>query len=340
MKKSLVTLALMSAFAAPAFAQSNVTVYGVVDAGIDYSRSAGVSTSSVTSGSAAGGLSDSRIGFKGQEDLGNGVSVKFVVEQGFNVDDGSEAEGGKSFSRQAWVGLASKEAGEIRLGRQNSLIYDATAAIDPFNVGLSGNAVNFLGAGEYSLRTDNAVTYISPSVGGFEGRVQYGFGETPDSTSNNSTVGFNGSYTTGALTVSLTRNQVKAEEFGLDLKKSDTLVGATYDFKAVKAHVAYGQTKVEETGFGVEDKLTNYLVGVSAPVGNGTVMASYIHSDFKDVPEAKSNQFAVGYVHPLSKRTKLYASYAHVSNDDNVALRAATFGENASKLNLGINHSF
>jgi len=337
MKKSLVTLALMSAFAAPAFAQSNVTVYGVVDAGFEHTRSAGVNTSGV----ASGGMSDSRIGFKGQEDLGNGVTAKFVVEQGFNVDDGSEAESGKSFSRQAWVGLSSKTAGEIRFGRQNSLIYDATASVDPFAVGLAGNAAEFLGGGFYNYRVDNAVTYIAPSVGGFEGRVQYGFGEVPGSTSDNRVVGFSGAYTTGDLSVSVTHNQQKVNDLGLDAKKTDTLVGATYNFKVAKAHVAYGQTKLEEVGLG-DGKLNNFLVGVSAPVGTGTVLASYMHSDVKDADDAKSSQFSIGYVHPMSKRTKLYASYAHLSNDDNVnlGLRAASLGESASKFNVGINHSF
>ena len=326
----------MSAFAAPAFAQSNVTVYGVVDAGLEHTRSAGVNTTGV----ASGGMSDSRIGFKGQEDLGNGVTAKFVVEQGFNVDDGSEAEGGKAFSRQAWVGLSSKSLGEVRFGRQHSLVYDAVAAIDPFAVGLAGNASEFLGGGLYNRRVDNAVTYIAPSVGGFEGRVQYGFGETPGSVSDNRVLGFNGAYTTGDLSFSVTHNQEKINEVGLDAKKTDTLVGATYDFKIAKAHVAYGQTKVEETGLAVNDKLNNFLVGVSAPVGTGTVLASYMHSDVKDADQAKSSQFSVGYIHPMSKRTKLYASYAHVSNDDNVALKSAAFGESASKFNIGVNHSF
>jgi predicted porin len=337
MKKSLVTLALMSAFAAPAFAQSNVTVYGVVDAGLDSTRAAGVTTSGV----ASGGMSDSRIGFKGQEDLGNGVTAKFVLEQGFNVDDGSQDSNGRAFSRQAWVGLASKNAGELRLGRQNSLIYDATASIDPFNVGLAGNAVKFLGYGAYQLRVDNAVTYITPQMGGFEGRVQYGFGETAGSTSDNHTLGFNGSYTTGPLSVSLTRNEQKFNVVGVvDGKATDTLLGAEYDFKVAKAHVAYGQSKFEDNLSGANDKLNNYLVGVSAPVGTGTVLASYIRSDIKDVDSSVSSQFAVGYVHPLSKRTKLYASYAHVSNDDNVDLRSGVAGESFSKFNVGVNHSF
>jgi predicted porin len=336
MKKSLVTLALMSAFAAPAFAQSNVSVYGVVDAGFESTRAAGVNTSGV----ASGGMSDSRIGFKGQEDLGNGVTAKFVLEQGFNLDNGTQDSVGSSFSRQAWVGLSSKTLGEVRVGRQNSLIYDATASIDPFSVGLAGNAADFLGAGTYTRRVDNSVTYIAPSLSGFEGRVQYGFGETPGDHSANSTVGFNGSYTTGALNVSLTRNQERFDDVGVEAKKTDTLLGATYDFKVAKAHVAFGQTKVEETGLALNEKVQNYLVGVSAPVGTGSVLASYTHSELKDVDGTKSTQFAVGYVHPLSKRTKLYTSYAHVTNDDNVAFRSGVLGESASRFNLGVNHSF
>jgi predicted porin len=337
MKKSLITLALMGALA-PAFAQqSNVTVYGLVDAGVERTDIAGVKNTGVTSGAGW----QSRIGFKGTEDLGNGVSAKFVLEQGFNVDTGMESTAGSAFSRQAWVGLSSNTLGEVRVGRQNSLVYEQVQAFDPFQIGLAGNALKFLGYGEYQQRVNNAVTYLAPSVGGFQGKVQYGFGETADQFGANSTFGLGGTYTTGPLALSLTRNQQKFNANGLvDAKATDTLLGATYSFSVAKAHFAYGQTKVEDNIGGTTDKLNNLLVGVSAPVGTGTLRASYIRSDIKDLDSGVSTQFAVGYTYPMSKRTMLYTSYAHVSNQDNVDLVSKVAGESANKFNVGVNHSF
>lgn len=336
MKKSLVTLALMGAFA-PAFAQSNISVYGVVDAGFESVRSSGVTTNGIVSG----GLSDSRVGFKGSEDLGGGLTAKFVVEQGFNVDDGTVAEAGTAFGRQAWVGVSSKSFGEVRVGRQHTLVYDTTYAIDPFAVGLAGNALNVLGYGQYQSRISNAVTYHSPEVAGFQGAVQYGFGETPDSQSDNQKVAFSGSYKFGALQLNAVHSTEKVNTLiDPDSKQTDILVGATYDFKVAKAHFAYGQSKYKDNVAGITDKVNNYLVGVSAPVGSGTVLASYINSDVKDLDQGNSSQFSVGYVHPLSKRTSLYTSYARVSNDDNADLVSGVAGASATKFNVGVNHSF
>lgn len=332
MKKSLVTLAMMAAFA-PAFAQSNVTVYGVVDAGIESSSVAGKDTTSLVSG---GGWS-SRVGFKGVEDLGGGLSAKFVLEQGFNVDTGTEATAGSAFSRQAWLGLGTN-VGEVRVGRQNSLIYEQTAGLDPFQIGLEGNALKFLGLGGYQQRVSNALTYITPSVSGLQGRFQYGFGETADKFSANNTVGFNASYNAGPLGLALTHNTQKFNTASVDAKQTDMLLGGTYDFSVAKAHVGYGQSKYEVLG--ATAKVNNVLLGVSAPLAGGTVLASYIRSDVKDLDSGKSEQFAVGYTYPLSKRTKVYTSYAHVSNDANVGLISGVNGETASKFNVGINHAF
>lgn len=333
MKKSLFTLAVLSAFAAPAMA-ADVTIYGVVDVGFDRVKSGNTTVTGIESGLA----SDSRIGFKGTESLGGGWTASFVLEQALSIDNGGETMG-SGFRRQAWAGLGNKEVGEVRLGRQHTPLYVALEQVDPFKVGLAGNAVNMMGMGAYQIRTNNAVTYIAPSVGGFSGQAQYAFGETDEGASKNGTFGFNGGYSVGDLDLTVAYSNQKYDVAGFDDKKTDLLVGGVYDFKSVKAHVAYNQTKYEE-GTTFEGKVNNFLLGVSVPMGKHNLMASYIRNEVKDVDQAKTNQFALGYTYGMSKRTKLYASYAHVSNDDNVALQAVALGENTTRFNAGVSHSF
>src|SRR5690606_10200795 len=115
MKKSLLALAVLGTFSGAALAQSSVTIYGVADAGIAYTDNGNPAGEqwSVESGQQSG----SRLGFKGTEDLGGGLSAIFTLESGFNLDNGTSAQGGRLFGRQAWVGL-NGGFGTVKLGRQ------------------------------------------------------------------------------------------------------------------------------------------------------------------------------------------------------------------------------
>lgn len=168
MKKSLLAVAVLGTLAGAASAQSNVTLYGIVDAGINFDngRNAAGKTWSVASGQQSG----SRLGVKGTEDLGGGLSAVFVLENGFNADDGTMANGGRLFGRQAWVGLNSAGLCSIKLGRQYSAIYNALNAIDPFAINQAGDAQRVYGYGlgkaDPIARSDNTVTYSSPDFNG------------------------------------------------------------------------------------------------------------------------------------------------------------------------------
>src|ERR1700730_16325238 len=128
MKKTLLALAVLGAFAGAASAQTNVTVYGIVDAGVQYKNDGNPAgkTLSLQSGIQNG----SRLGFKGTEDLGGGLSAIFTFENGFNVDDGTLGQGNRLFGRQAWVGL-NGGFGTVKLGRQQTALYYALTEIDP-----------------------------------------------------------------------------------------------------------------------------------------------------------------------------------------------------------------
>jgi predicted porin len=357
MKKNLLALAVLGAFAGVASAQSNVTVYGVVDAGVQ-SVSNG-NPAGKTVGMASGLQNGSRLGFKGSEDLGGGLSAIFTLENGFNVDDGTLGQGSRLFGRQAWVGL-NGGFGAVKFGRQQTALYSALTEIDPFRINLAGNAQKVFAYGLYLAdplsRTDNTVSYSTQNISGFTGSASYGFGEQAGNNSANRNIGVGANYANGPVNVQFAYQ--KSNTVGLtgsgalgatgtlvgsnagDLKTA--FIGATYDFGVAKAHLGYADTKLDLIGSSVKD--TNWLVGVSAPVSAaGTVLASYIRNDVKDRDQAKSNQYALGYTHALSKRTTLYTSYSYLKNDNRVALNAysaTAFGASVRQFNVGMDHKF
>ena len=121
MKKTLMVAALTGVFATAAHAQSSVTLYGLIDAGITYTNNQqGHSNWKATSGSVNG----SRWGLRGSEDLGGGLKAIFTLENGFNIMNGTNGQGGREFGRQAFVGLSSDQFGAVTLGRQYDSVVD------------------------------------------------------------------------------------------------------------------------------------------------------------------------------------------------------------------------
>ena len=172
MKKTMLAL-MLGALAGAAAAQSNVTVYGIVDMALVRESGGAATTTKLTSGVESG----SRLGFKGSEDLGDGLSAIFLLENGFQADTGAMGQGGLLFGRQAYVGLQSKTAGTLTLGRQYTPQYLAVAAVDPFGSGTAGDTKNLMAStGNSASRMDNAVKYTSPVVGGVTAELIYGAG--------------------------------------------------------------------------------------------------------------------------------------------------------------------
>lgn len=183
MKKTLAALAVLGAFVGSTYA-ANVTVYGVVDEGLNFTSldkddGAGNTNSfKLDSGINAG----SRFGLKGAENLGNGYSVGFVLENGFAADDGTMAQGGRLFGREAQVYVAGP-FGKLGAGRVGTLVggsgsYAITGNLTPLGTSYSdytaqeNNVMSFAFAG----RVDNSLTYQSPTFGGFTAYAQYSFG--------------------------------------------------------------------------------------------------------------------------------------------------------------------
>ncbi|WP_260854249.1 porin [Paraburkholderia sp. BCC1886] len=161
-----------------AHAQSNVTLYGLVDVGFTYNQnSGGHQQFSQTGGAGAG----SRVGFRGSEDLGAGLSSVFVLENGFSPANGKLSQGGALFGRQAYVGFSSTRYGALTFGHQYSTVYDIVSPLS------SGAAWAATGAGygthagdvdnvDSFNRLNNTIKYVSPTLRGFIFEGLYGLG--------------------------------------------------------------------------------------------------------------------------------------------------------------------
>jgi predicted porin len=352
MYKRVLAPVVFAAITQAAVAQSNVTVYGVVDAGISYKNDGNPAGN--TWGVESGQQSGSRIGFKGREDLGNGMFATFTLENGFNTDTGTFAQSNSNssrlFGRQAWVGLEGN-FGKIRLGRQQTELYYALDAVDPFHIGLAGNAQRVFGYGTYGsdplARSDNTVSYTSPTVNGFTSSVSYGFGETAGDTSANRNVGFGARFVQGPMNVQFAYQKANTVTGPTSLgsvtgDERAAFIGATYDFGVAKAHAAYADNKLPTVNGDGKDR--NYLLGVSAPAGAyGNVMASWTRNDVSDISSGNSDQYSIGYTHALSKRTNLYTSYSYLKNEDGVGLATyndSVLGTDVKLFNVGMRHTF
>ena len=191
MKKTLLALAASSALVSVAHAQSSVTLYGLIDASVVYTNNAGAAGHKIQAGS--GAINSPRWGMRGTEDLGGGLKAIFVLESGFNIQNGTSSQDSRLFGRQAFVGLASDQYGSVTLGRQYDSVVDFLAPLSatgswggtwfqhPFD---NDNLNN-------SFRVDNSVKYTSPVFGGVKVGAMYAF-------SNNQNFATNRLYSFGA----------------------------------------------------------------------------------------------------------------------------------------------
>ncbi|WP_295760234.1 porin [Undibacterium sp.] len=363
MKKSLIALAVLSAVAGAAQAQSSVTVYGLVDMGLQRQDIGATKTSASATTTAldSGNQSGSRLGFKGSEDLGGGLKANFKLEMGINADEGKSAQGGRTFGRQAYVGLAG-DFGAVNFGRQYTPVFVAIDSFDPFSTGMSsgtaGSGTSTLGAGAYfdhgNVRMDNSVTFSTNDVGGFTANLAYGMGEVAGDNKAKRYMGLSAAYTGGPLFVEAAysnRQDTVLTATTLDNAVKSTLIAGTYDFSVVKLHGAYQSIKDDGVA-ATALKRDVWSFGVTVPVSAaGSVVANYIDSRNKNsfLTDMNAKQYAIGYTHSLSKRTNLYTSYSQAKNDANINLGSAdsgpTFhpvanGATVKLFNVGIRHMF
>ena len=302
MKKTLLAAALAVGFAGVAHAETSVTLYGIVDAGIGYQQT------KVTQGDAwtktrdigliNGVRNGNRWGMKGVEDLGNGTSAIFQLESGFDLGNGRSAQGNRLFGRYAYVGLTGSNWGTLTLGRQTNVAADTVSSLNPFGVSYmqAGVLSGAFGASTYA-RMDNSIKYVSPDLSGFKVGIGYA-GENTKTTGSDGFEDFEERDTSNWITAGVSYDNgpisvgASYDRFRTDVRLSDgddqkgttnmwNLFGA-YDFDVVKVFLGYGQVRgsmandvivasgVGSTGLtGALDDFTSNIDGLTYAETNG-----------------------------------------------------------------------
>ena len=351
MKKSLLALAVLGAFAGAASAQSSVTLFGVLDVNAKYLDNGAGKQFQLSQD----GLNSSRLGVRGTEDLGGGLTAGFWLEGALNPDTGTP--GGQNWQRRSTVSLNGK-FGEVRLGRDYTSTFWNATIFDPFGTNGVGSAGNLAferlvaptGAAYGTLvRVNNAIGYFLPSgiLGGLYGQAQVAAGEN---TAGNKYYGGRLGYAAGPLNIagSYGKTQVTTSPtalLGEDQYGTQYNFGGSWNFGFLALSGYWGKIEI-----GPSDQ-TNWYVGANAPIGLWTLRATYGHVDRSGGPVdgQKGDQFAIGGVYDLSKRTAFYGTYSYLKNKDggsftvsplNNVSTAANVNENSPGFEVGIRHSF
>jgi len=338
MQKKIIALALAGLASSAAFAQSNVTIYGRMDYGYMYrGDQSGASLDVDNRGEFASGIgSGSRLGFKGAEDLGNGLKAIFQAEFGLGMDEST----GLNSTRNAYVGLTGN-FGTLVGGRLDGVRYGIFNKYDAFG---GGNIGNFTQMTAQVDRANNAIAYISPTfLGGLSATLAYsshignsnplslGAQEGASTALKNGNDGDAVLYTAmvnyanGPLSLTADYEQVNmmggkvtptATAFNVDKVQVYT-VGGSYDLGVVKLAALYDNLTVDGRTGGKVSDVDSWFVSASAPFGKFVVKATYGETEDDEVSNSKSSKFGLGLDYNLSKRTKLYTGYAIINNDDN-----------------------
>lgn len=375
MQKKIIALAVAGLMSGAAFAQSNVTIYGVADGYYGRLSADGKQSNNVFN---SGGLSGSRLGFRGAEDLGGGLKAVFEYELAFNLDNtgttaeainSSSAGNGINGTRQSYVGLGGG-FGTVVLGRLQTPGYYigkfdalASAAISPQAVLVAKAAWTI--APSNNGRVNNSVAYLSPNFSGFSAVVAYGSGEeNVINAEKESVFGLGLNYSNGPLDVGYVYHRVSnvgasniaiggantytfSATTGLPVQNTPTviadvpnltenMIGAAYNFGVVKVLGSYQNKKT--TG-SATDKL--WQIGAVAPVGAGNVHVAYGKLNM-DAANADAKSWTLAYTHGFSKRTTGYVGYNKTSNDSaqSAGILAPTAGGDSKAFVTGVRHTF
>ncbi len=375
MKKSLIALAVFGAFSGAAMANS-VTLYGLIDMGVTHftgiaPTGGGAGTVSST-GMSSGVQNGSRIGLKGDEDLGGGLKAIFDAETGFCATGTNQAgsttqtagnqtycTGGGFMQRQSYLGLAG-DFGTVLAGRVYTTNFNDEASVDPFGWGLTGNIGNMSLVSQLSAaRANQVLAYVSPNFSGFSFVGAYVFapnpqGTVPTASGNGSNVTraytIDGTYAAGPVMAGATYTEVTNVLANPTSNVNDGAVKlwdvrGSYDFGVAKLSGIYESDKLAYTSG--NNKF--WMLGATVPVGPGSILASYAEAKNDQVTGTPTGkQYAVGYTYNLSKQTDLYTSYAHISNSNGAAFTVGdstdgfkgVAGQSSSGFAVGIDHRF
>lgn len=319
MKKTLIALAAVAATGV-AFAQSSVTIYGKVNVSLEKS-----SIGTKNNEASLDDIHGSRLGFRGEEDLGGGLKAKFHMEHRFRPDTGSDASVNPTTNPSGtfWNGLSTVGVagafGEVRLGRYYSANFlGANNTVDPFGGDGAGalRAVGMQTQGAF-VRTANIIHY-SGNFSGVKVALSTGLKEGAAKAHNSMAIG----YANGPLDVG----------FGTDKGVPGTLTNlyGSYDLGVAKLVVGLGNFKNA-----ADVKVEGFLVGATIPAGPGKVQVGLARAKNKTTGVVTNQKLGLGYVYPLSKRTTLETTYGR----DSKAVSAVT-GKKQSGFDLTLQHNF
>jgi predicted porin len=341
MKKSLLALAALGTFAGAVQAQSSVTLYGIVDAGLAFNNNSGGHQLYAAN---AGNLQGDRWGLRGSEDLGGGLSALFVLENGFNAFSGKLGQGGDEFGRQAYVGIGSTQFGTVTLGRQYDSVVDYTGALEVGSQWASYFAAHpgDLDNMNNSNRANNSIKYASNNYSGITFGGLYSLGGVAGQFNRNQIWSGGIGYAQGPITLAAAYLNVKDPNFsffGNNATSSATgsnmggstvysgyasaktqqvaSAGGSYSFGAATVGATYSNTQFKDLGQ-VGPGLNPHNLNGDANFNNVEVNfkyqltpalllgAAWDYTKGYGVNDAKYNQGVIGADYFLSKRTDLY----------------------------------
>ena len=369
MSKKLLAAAIAAALAPAAVMAeaSNVTIYGRIDYGF-MSRGGDDAVQAGRTGRLNdfedGILGTNRFGFKGSEDLGNGLKAIYEFEFGFSGDSGTSF--GSTTNRHSWVGLTGA-FGTALGGRVDGARYSFVGKYDPFKNQTVANAGSLFGVTSglgQADRADNAVVYITPELApGLKFLAAYTTSLLAEGGSNAQVGGVNietgdtplyavaAMYDNGPISLLLDYENLKIKNgntvTGSDLEYDLWVAGASYDFGVVKLSAYYEKTEGSNSasrgtaaGGAVTSDGDGWLIGLSAPVtSNITLKASYVQANDDRAAQSDCSKWGFGGEYAFSKRTTAYATYAKIDNDRNaqcgITKNAAGAGANPNTTSGG-----
>ena len=334
MLKKLLPLTAGLLVAGGAQAQTTVLLYGIADGNVRVDHTSIGTLKSLGSG----GEASSRWGLRGTEDLGNGVKAVFNFEQDFDLGDNSAPQGNiagttptsptsstgsRLFGRRAIVGIGSRTAGELRIGREYTPLYQTWSTADPFSAGTVARGTNY--AVGNVTRFDNSLTYESPSYLGLQLKAQFRPGESTTNTdaagarkNGGNGTGLSLTYANGPLYAGVGYLSTKAA-LDNNTVRSET-AAIVYDLQVVKLHGLYFHTKNATT-----IKQQSAAVGVTVPIGAFKLIGVAGRADNKyktnnsPLQFNDANFFGLGGNYAFSRRTDVYLTFSRIVNQSGAA---------------------
>ncbi len=370
---TMATLALSAGITAHAQTASGVTLYGIVDVGVEQlNHVASAGGGSITRMPSNTSLLPSRWGMRGTEDLGGGLKANFTLEAGIAPDQGTANQGGRAMGRQSWVGV-SGGWGAVTIGRQYSMLF--WSLLDSDLIGPAVYGMGSLDAYIPNARADNAVAYRA-TFGGVAVGAEYSFGRdgvnAGPSPAGTNCAGESGSdkqacrqwslyakydapnwgaaigYDTQNGRTPASSTDVVFGGMNSSSKHDDRLHVGGY-FKVASVKIGGGLLRRDNDGDAIKPRSDLWYLGASYPLTEAlTLEGQWLDLRYKNVSNYDSTMFVARAIYNLSKRTAVYTQFGRISNDSlaTVSVSGGSPGSNTAPgnsqtgINVGIRHVF